>query len=548
MKAVLLSWRRCILATFLFIFAIAVLRLGVPTWRYPPSETPSNIHPIEQLHAKALDEHNSLVARQSVEFSAAVEAYRTRYGESPPPGYGVWFKRARQLNSPIIDDFDSIRSDIAPFRQYMQTNRDLDLTADDKDLLFKERLLQACIGGYNITFAGYQEQWFVDGVRALFDEVSRQIPRTCVLINLLDEPRTSLQADAPEATTPLHKALRFENINDHRTLWPEVSKLCPQVEKPETSKISSVFHNLRNRLHLKSSPSTATSNVATDWLSTTDLCAAKAQTHYSFLDSPAQAKLTRARIPLLSPSKLSTFSDILLPSIWRFAEQPEQEDHPSDDSVGDIPPPVPEDTSWSSKSPIVYWRGSTTGGYATLKNWRTLHRQSLILAMTSALPVGNLDAAFTDTIQCGPAACEAQRKELPMAEWEPRKDGSRFKILLDVDGNGLSGRFYDLLRSDSAVLRYSLQREWHDERLVPWLHYIPLRGRAGGIGEEVKEIVEFLFNTPRGDHILQRIAEESKSWAERSLRNEDMMLYAWRLMLEMARNRWEDESSKGRPG
>jgi hypothetical protein len=53
-------------------------------------------------------------------------------------------------------------------------------------------------------------------------------------------------------------------------------------------------------------------------------------------------------------------------------------------------------------------------------------------------------------------------------------DTSRNQIVLDMDGRGLSGRFYLLLESESAVMKQGTVRKWHDSRLLPSLHYVPL--------------------------------------------------------------------------
>jgi hypothetical protein len=105
------------------------------------------------------------------------------------------------------------------------------------------------------------------------------------------------------------------------------------------------------------------------------------------------------------------------------------------------------------------------------------------------------------------------------------------KIVLDIDGNGISGRLYGLLRSTSAVMRQSIFREWHDERLVPWLHYIPLSMDMS----ELAEITRFLLEDDAGMNIMKLIADAGREWSKKVLRKEDMQIYMFRLLLEMAR-------------
>ena len=44
-----------------------------------------------------------------------------------------------------------------------------------------------------------------------------------------------------------------------------------------------------------------------------------------------------------------------------------------------------------------------------------------------------------------------------------------------LDGNTFSSRLMRTLRSGSLVFRAGLFSEWFDERLEPYLHYLPVR-------------------------------------------------------------------------
>ena len=104
-------------------------------------------------------------------------------------------------------------------------------------------------------------------------------------------------------------------------------------------------------------------------------------------------------------------------------------------------------------------------------------------------------------------------------------------LAFDLDGNGISGRFYKLLASRSAVLKQTVLREWHDERLVPWVHYVPV---SMGM-EELPEIVAFLTETPLGQERAKRIGEAGRDWMQKGMRVEDRAVYVLRLLLEVGR-------------
>jgi len=140
-----------------------------------------------------------------------------------------------------------------------------------------------------------------------------------------------------------------------------------------------------------------------------------------------------------------------------------------------------------------------------------------------------LDIHFTGIVSCEPETCEAVKTEFPTVPSQTLSETFQNKIVLDMDGHGLSSRFYMLLQSHSAVMKQGIMREWHDSRLLPWLHYIPLSMHMG----ELEEILKYFFGP--GDHVLQAIAEEGRHWVKQALRKEDMRIYMYRLLLELGR-------------
>jgi len=105
------------------------------------------------------------------------------------------------------------------------------------------------------------------------------------------------------------------------------------------------------------------------------------------------------------------------------------------------------------------------------------------------------------------------------------------KYVLDLDGNAFSGRFYRLLWSRSAVVKQTVLREWHDGRLVPWLHFIPLSPGA----DELAEVIRYLTEEERGKVIGESIARQGTAWAQRTLRMVDLELTMLRLLMEYGR-------------
>lgn len=72
-------------------------------------------HPIPRLMAEAEDKFRALLGKQSRSLSAAVKEYKRRYGRKPPKGFDEWWKFARENGVKMVDEFDGLVEDLAPF-------------------------------------------------------------------------------------------------------------------------------------------------------------------------------------------------------------------------------------------------------------------------------------------------------------------------------------------------------------------------------------------------------------------------------------------------
>jgi len=264
-----------------------------------------------------------------------------------------------------------------------------------------------------------------------------------------------------------------------------------------------------------------------------------------FFLTPETLRLTHSLVPIWSQAKGSSFNDIVYPSPYYQAR--------SGDYI-EI-----EDPEWSSKDNQLYWVGAATGGHATESNWKQMQRQRMTL-MTQvgsnaqikllkksesgrwAPYTTNMSAVsglFSTRVvgvssQCDKAACEAEKEAFGIGDEEvkdPNSAAYAHKLVLDLDGNGFSGRFYRLLRSKSMVIKQTAFEEWHDDRLIPWIHYIPVSSSF----EELPELVRFLATTETGEVLAARIAQESRDWTAKILRDVDLQLVWLRMLLEYGR-------------
>jgi hypothetical protein len=148
------------------------------------------------------------------------------------------------------------------------------------------------------------------------------------------------------------------------------------------------------------------------------------------------------------------------------------------------------------------------------------------------------DAAFIH-LECFPAEYDPDQKRSSFCSYTspkfhvelamPMKEQFTYKYLPDVDGNSFSGRWRSFLMSTSMPMKATIYKEWHDDRLMPWVHFVPMDNSY----QDVYGIMDYFLHGH--DLAAKRIAQEGKTWAEKVLRREDMMLYVWRLLLEFAR-------------
>ncbi|KAI1325511.1 lipopolysaccharide-modifying protein [Xylariaceae sp. FL0255] len=287
--------------------------------------------------------------------------------------------------------------------------------------------------------------------------------------------------------------------------------------------------------------------------------------HGTFVE-PFTMRTATKLFPIFSGSKLPANNDLLIPSAMYLSDQVRYSggrDHGG---------------PWATKTNGLIWRGTASGGRNQRDNWWHLQRHRFMQMMNgtavalveggdpAAAPTFDLQAIYNSTKnhitsslrdgRLGPwlsewsdvgfnrLDCSPERKDwlgrlridclytdpffalvdsVPMAEQYNRK------FLPDVDGNSYSARFRGFLLSTSYPLKATIYTEWHDDRLVPWLHFVPFDNTFA----ETYAIMEYFLDGH--DAEAHRIAEMGCEWAAKVLRKEDMMLYTWRLLPEYAR-------------
>ncbi|PSC67835.1 hypothetical protein C2E20_8489 [Micractinium conductrix] len=244
---------------------------------------------------------------------------------------------------------------------------------------------------------------------------------------------------------------------------------------------------------------------------------------HGMLASTLQFHARRGSFPMFSGFKVTgCFDDILIPTMH---SNPSHINHAATHSGCPL-----SNVTFSSKRPVAFWRGSTTG--ATVHDlvpqevWEQYHRQRLV-ALSQRHPE-HLDAGFTAFVQCGTEKCEDMEKQYkrhpPMTQ-ETAFDGFRYQMV--VDGNSGAGRLLPTLCSGSLTMLASLVQEWYHFKLQPFKHYLP-------INLEYSDLVAAVEWARAHDSEARAIAEAAAQLVNRRLRRADAECYTMRLLYEYA--------------
>lgn len=529
----------------------------------PKKFSDTSIHPIQHLTQQAQQQFKQLVAKQSTTLEAAVKEYRKRYGIAPPPHFDKWFEFAKKNGVQLIDEFDSIYDMITPFWGLKPAT----IRARAKEALgYDNALLGVAIRNHAVAFTAGEPEWQKNATVGMLESVAPYLPDMDLAFNLHDEPRVVLPHDdltrlvqrARQKAMPAAFAQQSP-VNDFTTTSPELS----EKERFDETKLTR-FNSIRREAtwtnsRMSCAPDSPSRMLEDDedvddlqsyamsdagliynMTAMSDICLTPSlRKTYGFFDRPNMFKVTHDLFPIFSQSKISSYADLVYPSPWYWYGKVEYNE------TLDMP--------WADKKNKLFWRGSTTGGFSRNGGWRRQHRQNVVEKINAAtdapiftdsgsdgahhwtseqVPRGDhrglADVHFSHIGQCDPGDCQAQKQFFKLKSAVDMQYAWHYRFLLDMDGNAFSGRFYSFLRSGSQVFKLALFREWHSEWLRPWLHYVPLSMQ----GADWLETVHYYGKTDEGAAEAEKMAAASQEWAGKTIRNVDMEVWFFRLLLE----------------
>lgn len=151
---------------------------------------------------------------------------------------------------------------------------------------------------------------------------------------------------------------------------------------------------------------------------------------------------------------------------------------------------LPDLPDWRDRPARFVWRGSSTGlpGFAA----EELDRLPRYRLCRMAAAFGHADAAMTLVIQGrspeddGRMTERLRQEELLRPHVAMEEMGASARFIFDIDGNANSWNFMAKLRLGCCVLKVESDwRQWFQDRLEAWRHYVPIRADLSDLHEKM---------------------------------------------------------------
>ncbi|KAJ7084743.1 glycosyl transferase family 90-domain-containing protein [Mycena crocata] len=452
-------------------------------------QSPGDPHSHASFNATANITIDALYARQSSSLDQAIARYSLRNNRPPPPMYNEWYNFAKNHYC-LIDDYEQISRDFEPFYQLARDDPTyFKKMVDAASVQIKENgrgMKTGVFAGGEFSFTDDQGTLYTGDWPRTFARFSSFMPNMSVVLNGRDEPRVIFNSRLPD--------MRAKALN--------VSDLTPFEHSPHPT--ASFFKDEMDCV-IPNRPKGFT-GLAND---------ASAFMLYS-----SSTQFTTDMYPMLSMTKISPcFADILVPSEFYYSDSYWAPHYGYENNI-----------TWSDKTPKLYWRGMSSGGWVYGDNYHAFPRFRLVdigSKHTELMDVGI--SAFHSTL-CG-ENCDEERIKAEYnitGSGRPREEVYKYKYLFDVDGNSFSGRYLGLLRSGSLVFKSTVFAEYFNDWLHPFEHYIPVL-------PDLSDLVEKLEWAVAHDAEAHAIQQAGKTFADRVLTDAQTDCYFSLVLLEWAR-------------
>ncbi|GAA96470.1 hypothetical protein E5Q_03137 [Mixia osmundae IAM 14324] len=512
-------------------------------------------HPISILIDRGRRDWENKLNRQSKTLDEAVREYKRRYGRAPPRGFDKWYKYAREKDHILVDEYDHLWNDIEPFLAL-------------RGPTVKARTAKVATDQNTVT-ASFDPQapagkglFITPNRETLRDQAPLQHGRAYQVLHPLEE----IIPDLPVAFNMTiseqdsgFSVLPYDHVHHLRNLARGGKKTAVEDKDGWIDKRPrDDSHIVRmcppdSRMALLDAPvppGVGQYDVPPFHSYIYDHAAAQDTCHnrgiYWYHSAGRITQNRQELLPMFVWSKARSHNDLTI-----LAEDQYQPRYPG------------RDPEWDDKpSAKLVWRGSLTGSAFAVGNensykgsprFRLSHLgearsggREVDIELESGgidtivVPLRNLTERFLDLavtgrpIQCDESVCEELKKLINFAPRMNHEDLMQHKYVLDVDGNGWSGRFHKLLSSNSLVMKSTMHKEWWLDRLTPWVHYVPVNVDYSDIYNLMVYFEGIEGSVPHRDQ-ARSIASEGAAFARAHWRQEDMDVWMYRMLLEWSR-------------
>ncbi|THH07412.1 hypothetical protein EW145_g3402 [Phellinidium pouzarii] len=522
---------------------------------------PDGAHPIYELVRRAALQWEKKQRRASKTLKQAVREYERRYNRLPPKGFNHWWDYVQKHNVQLPDEYDQIYKDLEPYwgvdplelrtaQAEWEAHRDSFTLGKDSQ--------EHVVTIVNMSMAKEREteflKWGAKPQMDLLKDVYQFIPPFRATFSPHDNPNQFVDWAWKNAAVEAAKKGTYIKPEDlqpiERRGW---SAACPPYSPLYLDPPS---------IGDKPTPQTSKTFIH-DHRAAMDPCYHPQHilTHGTFLSFESNIVPSRFPAPQLSNCATSLHADIHATSL-------------SQSSVF-----AKDDPLWEEKEDDrLLWRGTPTGMWHRKDlSWRSSQRVRLVnltgpvaesmpsvededdFSLVRYLrpgrpankPVGEpaeedranlndalMDIGFAgDVGNCEADICDVMQQELT---WRPRVDTSprgagRYKYFIDVDGNGWSARFRQLMSRHALVFKATLFPEWWTDRVQAWVHYVPVQVDYSDLYDNLVFFGGDLSGEGAHDEMAKTIANAGRDWVSRYWREEDVTAYMFRLWLEYAR-------------
>ncbi|KAK4193467.1 glycosyltransferase [Podospora australis] len=522
-------------------------------------------------------------ASASDSLRVAVQEYGERHhGRDPPAKFDVWYKFAKDHKSPIIDHFAQMEKDLLPFWGIAPSKLREDTRRAAVEPDFAMLKIQKGTAMHNLPPASPFKDVMDDMVDMINKNFASHLPDMELAINMDDSPRVLAPFDHVQSLAAAGKQKRHSRLLPRSFEFPEE---MPEAQLAESDRLRAQLNatpaaTLRDMTAL-TCPLGTKMRAGVHW-DIRDFCASCARPQskgqflfnvplsqdichqsdllrqHSFYMNPSEIRPWREVIPVFSRAKTDSYADILLP-------------------LRRITAPLPDlNQNFGTKAKKLFWRGQADRLWSTNDLLRGGHQERLVHTTNTNMSSERVrallpswryhnvfeyqevrtadlnrllpfDVGFSHYTACTPGTghdCNSVRHD-----FSPREDGealrNQYVMVIDAD-NGPPRDVLRVLRSSSVPFVASVFKEWYTERLLPWVHFVPIDLRfhalhstlAFFVGIQKKDGMKL-----NGRELEMRgrpqdaewIADQGKRWAEKAMRREDMQVYLFRLLLEWGR-------------